>query len=262
MKMHRVYAIILRHLYLFRHSLDRLSDVFYWPIVDILLWGLTGLYIQKTSSELNVMTMILSGILLWIIVWRGQYEVAVNLLEDLLSKNLINIFASPLKFREWISAFLIIGLIKSVASLAFVSLVAYLLYHFNVLALGFYLLPFFIILIMFGWAVGFFVSGIILRYGARLHTLAWSAITLISPFSAIYYPLSILPLWAQKVAIFVPISYIFEGGRKILIYHQQLSWNYFLFPFMISIIYLFFAALWFRKSFIIILEKKGLIKVF
>ena len=40
-----------------------------------------------------VVMIIISGILLWIIVWRGQYEITVNLLEDLWDKNLINIFA-------------------------------------------------------------------------------------------------------------------------------------------------------------------------
>lgn len=263
MKIHRIYAIILRYLYLFRHSFDRLSDAFYWPVIDLLLWGLTGSYIKNSSGggQLNIIAMILSGILLWIIVWRGQYEITVNLLEDLWNKNLINIFGSPLNFNEWISAFLIIGFIKSIISLLFASLIAFLLYRFNILIFGYYLLPFYLILIMFGWAVGFFVAGIILRYGTKLQSLAWTVIALLSPFSAIYYPLSILPEWAQKVAVFVPTSYIFEGGRKLLM-TRSLSWEYFLLPLVLTTIYLLIAVLWIRRSYDIVLNKKGLVKVF
>ena len=103
MKLNRIYAIFLRFLYLFRHSYDRLADAFYWPMIDLFIWGLTGLYMQKIAPNgLFMMNIIISGILFWLIVWRGQYEISVNLLEDLFNKNLINIFGSPLKFSEWL----------------------------------------------------------------------------------------------------------------------------------------------------------------
>jgi len=263
MKINRIYAIVLRFLYLFRHNIDRWSDTFYWPVIDLLLWGLTGLYLKNSGSQnqLDVVAMILSGILLWLIVWRGQHEIAVNLLEDLWNKNLINIFASPLTFNEWICAFLLISFIKSLISLVFASGVAFLLYHFNLLSFGIYLLPFYLILIMFGWAVGFFVSGVILRYGTKIQALAWTAIMVLSPFSAIYYPLSILPSWAQKIALFVPTSYVFEGGRR-LIAGQQISVIYFFWPLMLNIVYFLMAFLWIRRSFKIILNQKGLVKIF
>lgn len=104
---------------------------------------------------------------------------------------MVNIFVSPLKFSEWISSFLLLGFIKAVVSLSFASLLAFFLYKFKIFLFGFYLLPFFIILIMVGWWVGFIVAGIILRYGTRLQTLAWGAIAVVSPFSAVYYPVAI-----------------------------------------------------------------------
>ena len=184
----------MRFLYLFRHSYDRLADAFYWPMIDLFIWGLTGLYMQKIAPNgLFMMNIIISGILFWLIVWRGQYEISVNLLEDLFNKNLINIFGSPLKFSEWLISFLIIGLLKAIMSLIFVSVAAFLLYRFRVGIFGFYLIPFFFLLIMMGWWIGFFVSGMILRFGTRAQTLAWSTTALFAPFSAVYYPLSILP---------------------------------------------------------------------
>lgn len=169
MKLHRIFAVVLRYLYLFKHSLDRLSDAFYWPTIDILLWGLTSLYFQKFTPDASIVVLVLmSGILLWLIVWRGQYEITVNILEDLWNKNLINIFVSPLKFSEWVLSFFIIGIVKAIVSLIFASLLAFFLYKFNLYLYGFYLIPYFILLITTGWWVGCLVAGTILRFGTRI----------------------------------------------------------------------------------------------
>jgi len=261
MKLHRIFAVVLRYLYLFKHSLDRLSDAFYWPTIDILLWGLTSLYFQKFTPDASIVVLVLmSGILLWLIVWRGQYEITVNILEDLWNKNLINIFVSPLKFSEWVLSFFIIGIVKAIVSLIFASLLAFFLYKFNLYLYGFYLIPYFILLITTGWWVGCLVAGTILRFGTRIQTLAWTAVALLSPFSAVYYPLSILPPWAQKVAAFIPTSYIFEGSREVL-EKGYFDVNKVIVSLILNIVYLVIAIYYLRKSFNKILEK-GLVKLY
>ncbi len=261
MKTHRIIAILLRYIFLFKHSFDRLSDAFYWPTIDLLIWGLTSLYFRKFMPDQSyIVLVIMSGLLLWLVVWRGQYEITVNLLEDLWNKNLVNIFVSPLKFSEWISSFLLLGLIKAIISLSFASLLAFFLYKFKIFIFGFYLLPFFIILIMMGWWVGFIVAGIVLRYGTRLQTLAWAAIAVVSPFSAVYYPVSILPNWAQKIALFVPTSYVFEGAREV-ISKGHLDPNKLYIGFALDCFYLCLSLIFLRKSFDKVLEK-GLVKLY
>ncbi|OGH15829.1 MAG: hypothetical protein A3C22_01975 [Candidatus Levybacteria bacterium RIFCSPHIGHO2_02_FULL_37_10] len=217
MKFNRIYAIILRNLFSFKHSFDRLSDVFYWPIIDLILWGLTSAYFTKYAANIPQLTLILlSGVLLWIIVWRGQSEITIGILDDLWNRNLINLFASPLKFSEWIMALIALGIIKSIISFLFGVLVAYLLYAVNIAPYAFYLIPFALLLIMAGWSMGFFIAALILRFGTRIQTLAWTAPWVLSPFSAIYYPVSILPDWAQKISSLLPTSYIFEGMREVI----------------------------------------------
>lgn len=261
MKLHRIYAILLRYIFLFKHSFDRLSDAFYWPTIDILLWGLTSLYFQRFAPNASLMVMVLmSGILLWLIVWRAQYEITVNLLEDLWNKNLINIFVSPLLFSEWVISFFLIGIGKAVVSLSFAAGLAYLLYKFNLFVYGFYLLPYFFLLMLTGWWVGCFVSGTILRFGTRIQTLAWTAVALISPFSAVYYPVSILPFWAQKVALVIPTSYIFEGSREIL-EEGRFDVNKVVVSFILNVIYLGLSIYYLRRSFDKVLEK-GLVKLY
>jgi ABC-2 type transport system permease protein len=261
MKLHRIYGIIIRYIFLFRHSFDRLSDVFYWPTIDLLLWGLTSLYFQSFAPNANqFILVIVSGLLFWIIVWRGQYEISVNLLEDLWNKNLINIFVAPVRFSDWIVSFLIIGVIKALVSLSFAMLIAFLLYKVQIFFYGFYLIPFMFLLIMTGWWIGFILAGIILRYGTRLQTIAWTMVMGLSPFSAVFYPLSILPSWAQTIAHFIPTSYVFEGAREV-IFRGTLDPNKLLISFILNLIYLALALLFLKKSFNKALNK-GLVKLF
>lgn len=261
MKLHRVWAVLLRFLYGFSHSYDRISDAFYWPTIDLLLWGITSTFIQSYAPEnLGIITMIVSGILFWIIIWRGQYEITVNLLEELWNRNLINLFVAPLKFSEWIAAFVIIGIVKAIASITFASFVAFILYKVNIFQYGFYLLPFILLLIMTGWWVGFLVSGVILRFGTKVQVLAWTTAAVISPFSAVYYPLSILPDWAQKIGLVIPTTYIFEGARSVVA-RGYLDMNAIWISLALSIVYLVLALIFLRKSFNKVLQK-GLIKVY
>lgn len=263
MKLYRIYGITLRYLFQFRHSINRVADAFYWPLIDLLLWGLTITYVRSANpgSE-NFVLVVISGLLLWLVVWRGQYEIGVSLLEDLWNKNLINIFTTPLKLNEWIVSVIVLGIIKAFISLIFASIVALILYQVKILFYGFYLLPFIVLLFMTGWWVGFLVAGFILRYGTKLEQLAWSMIYLISPFSGIYYPISILPHWAQTVASFVPTSYIFEGAREVIQKGHMVDVSKLWICLILNLVYLVISLIFFKKSYNRVLEDKGLVKVF
>lgn len=261
MKIHRIYAIILRHYYYFKVSFDRATDVFYWPVLDLLLWGITSLYLKKLAPNANGLVLaIISGILFWLVIRRAQNEISGNLLEDLWNKNLINIFVSPLKFSEWIVSLLLIGISKVILSLGFAMLIAFLLFKVQIFFYGFYLLPFIVLLMMTGWWVGFLITGIILRYGTKIQALSWSLITIITPFSAVYYPLSILPHWAQTIAAFLPSSYIFEGAREV-IYKGTLDPHKIMMSFLLNCIYLVLSGIFLKRSFDKVLEK-GLTNIY
>ena len=78
-------------------------------------------------------------------------------------------------------------------------------------------LVFFLNLVLTGWAISQFVTGILIRYGLGAESLTWVLPFLIAPFSCIYYPLSTLPNWMQSVAVFVPTTYVFEGMRALML---------------------------------------------
>jgi ABC-2 type transport system permease protein len=261
MKIHRIYAMVLRYWYYLKHSLDRLSDMFYWPAMDLVIWGLTSRFFnENNTSSINIVFMVISGLLFWILIWRGQYEITVNFLDELWNKNLVNLFVSPLKLGEWVISVFIIGIIKATLSLSFAAVLAFILYKTNFLNYGLYLIPFSFSLILTGWAIGLFITGIIVRYGTRIQTLAWTAVAVVSPFSAIYYPVSSLPEWAQSIARFIPPSYIFENGRNLIagrnVNMQEVALSFFL-----NIIYLL-ISLWFINRSFKKAKDKGLLNVF
>jgi len=214
----RVWGVIIRHLYNFRRTFDRISDAFYWPSLDIIVWGLTFSAISKTQQSIPAVyiTNILLGVILWYVVWRGQYEITVNLLEELWSENVVNLFSSPLTLTEWTVALLSLGFMKLFLTVTFTATLAWFLYAVNIFRLGLLLIPFLVDLLIVGWWFGLFVASLFLRWGTKIQTLAWAGGYLMMPFSAVFYPLASLPLWMQRIAVWLPTTYIFEGMRTVV----------------------------------------------
>jgi ABC-2 type transport system permease protein len=259
MKLYRMWGIFLRYFYSFAHSMDRMSDTFYWPLVDLVIWGITSSFYLKGEGGGAMILALLGGVLLWIFPWRSQYEISVNLLEDLWNRNLVNMFATPIKFGEWLATLLLMGIGKAIISFAFAGGMAYLLYYANIFTLGPVLLPWAALLVLFGWVFGLLVTSIIMRYGTKIQNLAWTSIYLLVPFVAIYYPVSALPTWAQIVSKWVPASYVFEAMRATVAGHppelSDLFW-----PTMLCLVYLVMSLAMIKSSFKHIL-KRGLISV-
>ena len=216
MSWHRILGVFFRYLYVLKKGMHQLSDLFYWPFVDILLWGLTSAWIQTYAQTHNLSLILLTGLVFWQIVWRGSVDISVNLLQEFWSRNLINLFSTPLKLSEWILGMLLLSACKLLVTISFGALVVYLLYSLNVFMVGWAFLPFAASLIIFGWAIGFLSSSAIIYWGQKVEMLAWMVAFLFAPFSAVFYPVTILPAWAQTIAWSLPTTYVFEGMRSIL----------------------------------------------
>lgn len=249
MKWHRIWAVVLRHMYNFRHNLDRLVDAFYWPSLDIVVWGLTLSSMEKLGqTSFQQVGLIVCGTILWFVMWRGQGEITVNFLEELWSENLLNLFASPLRIVEWMVGLCIVGLMKLVLTITLTSILAFCLYQVNFLNIGFWLVPFTVSLILFSWSFGFMTTGLFLRHGTNVQTLAWAGAFILMPFSAVYYPLEVLPGFVQAIASFLPSTYVFEGMRSLMI-HNQMPEGMMVKSFLLNIVYLILAIFFFFQSF-------------
>jgi ABC-2 type transport system permease protein len=72
-------------------------------------------------------------------------------------------------------------------------------------------------LYLFGITLGLFVSAGLLRFGPSFENIAWSTMFLLAPFGCIYYPVETLPEIFQSIAFALPLVYIFEETRNILV---------------------------------------------
>ncbi len=244
----RIWAVFLRYFYLFT-KLDQIADLFYWPALEILLWGITSIWIQQHGDQMpHIAMMILTGIVFWQILWRGNYEVTVNLLEEFWSRNLVNLFSTPLKVSEWMASIMLVGFVKISISMLFGVFLVWMMYTLNVFALGWAFLPYLASLTLSGWFMGFFTAAFIVYYGKRVQMLAWMMAYIFAPFCAIYYPLEALPQWARMISKILPMSYIFEGMREVLT-QNVFSVNKLLMSLALNAVYLFAALFFFKVMF-------------
>ncbi len=213
----RITAMVLRHVYLLRRSWPRILELMYWPTVQMILWGfITVFFVNHSSWVAQATGILISAVLLWDVLFRGQLGVSVIFLEEMWSRNLGQLFVSPLRPMELIGALLVMSLIRTVIGVGGAALIAIVLFHYSVFELGLPLITFFVTLIVMGWSIGLLVSGIVLRYGLGAESLAWIAIFALQPLSGVYYPIEILPQWLQYVAFILPSSHVFEGMRAVL----------------------------------------------
>jgi len=252
----------VRHWYGTLRSFDRLTDAFYWITIDLLLWGITAGYMQEHSSGAgNIFFMIITSVIMWNVVYRSQMDIGMGLLEELWNKNLVNLFAAPLTLAEWAVSLILIGLIKTAVAVTFGSAVAYLLYsYFLPGVIGWYLVPFVVVLVMTGWWVGFLVVTLVLRLTTKAQAVAWTFVWVLAPLSAIFFPLSSLPGWARHVAALLPASYVFEEMRRVLV-GQDVLWSNLLIATGLNVAYLVISVALVKRGFERVLNQ-GLVKVY
>jgi len=225
----RIYAMVLRYIYLVRGSWPRILELVYWPSVQLVLWGFISQFLVTNSAWVaQASGVLMAAVLLWDVLFRAHLGVSLAFFEEMYSRNLGHLFVSPLRVSELVAALLTISLLRTLIGIGGAALLAIPLFDFSIFGLGLPLLGFFANLLVMGWAVGLLVSGLVLRYGLGAETLAWVSIFALAPASGIYYPVAVLPDWLQVVAWLLPSSHVFEGMRALMFEHTvriDLMWQ-------------------------------------
>jgi ABC-2 type transport system permease protein len=216
----RVGAMVRRYLYLLRSSWPRTLELIYWPTIQMVLWGFTSQFLMTNSSWVaRAGGVLLAAVILWDIMFRGQLGVSVSFLEELWSRNLGHLFVSPLRPYEWALSLIAMSVVRIAIGVLPAALLAIPLYHYNIFTLGLPLIAFFSLLLAMGWAIGLMIGALLLRHGLGAESIAWLAVFVLAPASAVYYPVSTLPVWLQWVAWALPAAHVFEGMRAEMFDH-------------------------------------------
>ncbi len=260
MKWYRIKAIARRNLLVWPRNLDQLTDIFWWPVLELLTWGLFTTFLTRNHiTTPGLVTFLLGGVMFWMVISQSQQQTSLVFLRDAWDRNLLNVFSTPITIWEYFLGGLLVSMMKFAISLVVLVLMANFLYSFNIFRLGWYLVPFVLNLSLFGWAVGLVITSLIIRFGWKVSNFAWTIISVFQPFSAVFYPLSILPMWAQKIGLMFPSTYIFEGMRSVLL-TGTMNQNYLIVSFGLNAVYLVLAMLFYRWMFKVAMEKGLLIK--
>jgi ABC-2 type transport system permease protein len=214
----RIWAMLIRYLYLLRSSWPRTLELLYWPTVQMLIWGFMSQFLYVNSNYVfRAFGVLLAAVMLWDVLFRGQLGFTFTFLEEIWSRNIANLMMTPLKPAELAASLMLMSLLRLLISTIPVTLLAIVLFAFNIYDLGFGLIAYFINLVLTGWAIALVISGLVLRHGLGAESLAWSVMVLMLPLCCVYYPVSVLPVWLQPAAWCFAPTYVFEGVRAVLI---------------------------------------------
>lgn len=218
-----IWALTLRHYRLLISDANLLLATFYWPLLDILIWGFLGSWIQniQCSGFDNYEVIALLGIVLWQTTCRSAIVTASAFVEELWSRNLLNLLSLPISLFEWVSGIILYNFLLSVMTSIYCMLLIFIIYQFSMWTIISTFCLFAFPLFLSGLWLGFMCLHIVTIFGKRAHELAYVLAWFFAPFSTAFYPKEVLPLWAQKLSAYLPMSYIFEGMRNYLIHNEN-----------------------------------------
>ncbi len=245
-----MYGLFLRHFYLIKSSLPRVLDLIYWPTIQIILWGFISKFFSLYSDYYNnTLGVILTCAILYDILFRSSISFNMLFLEEIWSRNFTNLFIAPLKLKEIILSLIVTALIRTLIGLVPAILLTSPLFGVSILNLGFPLFLLFLSLYFFGITLGLFVSAGLIRFGPSFENIAWSSLFLLAPLGCIYYPIEILPNFFQLIAKGLPLVYIFDETRNILI-NGYVNYENLTTAYLLNLIYLALAIALFYISFL------------
>ena len=238
-----------------RRSWGRILGIFYWSSLELFLWGVLTMYLNRVgASDINFLAIILGALIFWNFLIRIQHGITISFLEDIWTRNLLNLFASPLSLREYLGGILLTSMFEMVLALSFMSLLAWALFAYNILQVGLLIIPFAAILFVFGFALGISTTALILRLGPSAEILAWSIPALLFPLSSVVYPLSALPPPLQYIASILPTTYAFEGMRSAAI-EGSFDFGRLVIAFALSLIFLLLSYAFLKKVYRYVLRR-------
>ena len=216
----RVRAMVRRSLLSQSRNPDFWFLLLVLPLVDGLLFGSIGVAYGIGDAPV---VLLVTGIMLFHLIWQLTLAGSFGLLDEVWSRNLLNLIATPLTEREMLSSFGVVGLLRTGVSVTVIGAVGVVFFAVSPTSAGVVLVPSAALLLLFGWSVALFVVGLTLQYGDRAEVFSWGTLVLLMPLSGVFYPVESLPPVLQAVARAIPLTHVFDAVR-IGIEDGEVAW--------------------------------------
>lgn len=244
MNLDRIKGLLIQEFFITIRSYEVIMDILVFPVMSAAVFGFLATYLAG-SADVNVANSLLSGMLLWQVIFIIQYSVSVGSLWNIWSRNLSNMFITPLSLIEYIFALSVSGILKALCVFSLTAFASILIFQFNIFQLGFInLLLYFLSLTFFALSLGVVILGLIFRFGTRIQAFAWGILPIFQPLTAAFYPVSVLPKPMQFIAYLLPPTHIFEAVRQNFQLPGVIAWGNIQIAFLETLMF-FIAGVWF-----------------
>ena len=126
MVLSRIAGLLLRYGYLYRRSLARSMELFFWPLMDLLVWGFLTRYLEGIAAP-RAVSYLVGALILWDVLYRCQQAITLAITEDIWVKNILNLFVTPVRPSELLLATSIVGVVKAAAPCVLLTVLAFVL---------------------------------------------------------------------------------------------------------------------------------------
>ncbi len=214
----RVGAVVRRHWIVLWRGPHRWFEIAFWPVMDAILWGSLGLYMSTAAGTPNatVVGLLLGGITLFWTLTVVQMTMSMSVMDETNTRNLLNILTTSVTPGEYLLGVAAFGLMKLTMTMTTITVMTTLIYGFALNSLGWNALPIVLLLIVNGWALGFMILGLILRFGPSAEILTWGLNYVLLSVSGVFFPVSALPGGIGDIVRYLPTGLAFEAMRTIL----------------------------------------------
>jgi ABC-2 type transport system permease protein len=214
----RIGAVMVRHGYTILRKPTGFLSIAVWPVVDMLLYSSIAMYARgsgNTSASTRTAVAVVSGIIMWHLVYQSQLAVSTSFFEEIYTRQLPSLLATPLRPIEWVLGAALQGLVKVAIGVTAVATAAGVLYGFNITGTGLAIIPAMALLLLTGWSMALVVMGLVMFLGTGTETIAYGLLFIILPLSGAFYSVSVLPDAIQVVSAVLPTTYTFSAARAV-----------------------------------------------
>lgn len=214
-KFSRIAAVMYRHLIPTFRDPMRLTDMAYYPIIDLILFGFLGLWSYGSQGNSNIFIVsLLTSVCCWYLVYRSALEISRNFLVEIWEFSIVNLLATPISVIELILALMILGLIQATITFVYASCLIWLIFSKNIFLLYFNIMLYLPLFVAFGWVIGILTASLIFYFGKSVEFITWAIPWMFGVLSGAFYSIGLLPSWAQKISGLFPLKYTFKAMRE------------------------------------------------